>query len=1001
MRSVDDAGRLSCPLSLWERARVRVPHLCDTPIMPNQTEPTVNAELGKLLQGMMRTCLVRSEHTGLIADQPGAQIDNLITAVGRSPVAVEAEFMPNTGEADAMGRLGKSIVDQPRPVEAAIALRYPSEFKSVSDLESALLEAKFSYCVFYDELDKERNRMRFPASGWLNGSIDDLADLVQLVSVPQKAVNVAADSLQTGIARTAGILDEQERLRPAMVRAIADLLGLRNVPQTRRMACAIVANALIFHERIAGMHDGLRPLEQVCGPNVGDRKRATLAAWRRILEINYYPIFAVAKDIVEQMPASIAADILLILHGTAQTVDAAGLNNARDLTGQIFQRLIVDRKFLATFYTLPASASLLARVAVAKLHDIDWSDASTIGNLRIGDFACGTGALLSEVYGQIGIRHERAGGDPENLHKVMMEHVLYGIDVMPSAVHISAATLAGARPNLGYDSSKLYTAAYGRQQDGGVKIGSLELLKDSVVRTTAGVNSTIAATVNPNDDNGLPNGIKIQDDQFDLIIMNPPFTSNTKHFGADDGVSHAAFAAFNATEADQDDMAARLKEHATGTAYHGHAGLGSAFAEIVFRKLKPGGVLAMVLLFTAMNGASWNKFRRLIGEKFEDVTILSIAANGHDMSFSSDTGVAECLVIARKRHESDGATQLASFTSLKERPRGLAEAAVISSNLMRTGGSKSLADGPFGGDVIKVGEMEVGETIVAPIGDHASGWGAARLNDATVAQVAHGLSNGSLWLPGVPKEASIKLVPLAQVGTLGVHDSMLTMKTHKGPFRKGPPSPTATYPSLCNHDAEYESRLVCRPDSQMRVKKGNERRAVELWKTASRSHLNRDFTFGAQALAVAFTDDKSLGGRVWPNIKFEDSRFDFAFALWGNSTLGLLSYWWLSSRQQSSKASLTRLMIPQLPILDFRTLTEEQVKFAEETFNVLRELDLQPAYLADADPYRALLDYLLLREMLCFDQSVYEGVRLLAAKWCAEPSVHGGKARPPDARFVS
>ena len=62
--------------------------------MPHQTEPTVNAELGKLLQAMMQTCAVQSEHIGLIADQPSARIDNLVTAQGRSPVAVEAEFMP-------------------------------------------------------------------------------------------------------------------------------------------------------------------------------------------------------------------------------------------------------------------------------------------------------------------------------------------------------------------------------------------------------------------------------------------------------------------------------------------------------------------------------------------------------------------------------------------------------------------------------------------------------------------------------------------------------------------------------------------------------------------------------------------------------------------------------------------------------------------------------------------------------------------------------------------
>jgi hypothetical protein len=31
---------------------------------------------------------------------------------------------------------------------------------------------------------------------------------------------------------------------------------------------------------------------------------------------------------------------------------------------------------------------------------------------------------------------------------------------------------------------------------------------------------------------------------------------------------------------------------------------------------------------------------------------------------------------------------------------------------------------------------------------------------------------------------------------------------------------------------------------------------------------------------------------------------------------------------------------------------------------------------------------------------VYRGVRRLAQKWCAEPSVHGGKARPKTARLV-
>ena len=89
-----------------------------------------------------------------------------------------------------------------------------------------------------------------------------------------------------------------------------------------------------------------------------------------------------------------------------------------------------------------------------------------------------------------------------------------------------------------------------------------------------------------------------------------------------------------------------------------------------------------------------------------------------------------------------------------------------------------------------------------------------------------------------------------------------------------------------------------------------------------------------------------------------------------------------------------------LPVLDLRALSDEQIAAAEVIFNEFRELDLLPAYLADADPNRALLDRRVIRDLLGFDQEVYRGVRRLAQKWCAEPSVHRGKARPRNARLV-
>ena len=415
--------------------------------MPRQTEPNANNALGNLLNGMLPRSQVGSERTRTISGQLGLRPDILITAQGRSPVVIEAEYLPaRDAEKEAKVRLGLQLEHSSGVIEAAIALRYPKDVAEADDLIAALKASRLSYCVF-TEGRTEGTTERFPESGWLEGTVEDLADMVRLVSVPQRAVNQASKALEGGIEQAAKLLDEVNETRPGITQDIAKLLGMSNVPQTRRMACAIIANALVFHGRIAGMHKGVKSLAVVCGDGVPNPQEAVMKAWDHILTINYWAIFAIAKDILAQLPSGNAATILSTLRKTAQSVHATGVDNAHDLTGRVFQKLIADRKYLATFYTLPASAALLARLAVAKMEGVDWSSAKAIGKLRIGDFACGTGALLSAVYERIAARHEQAGGNAVALHKVMMEEVLYGCDVMPSAVHITGSTLSGVEPS--------------------------------------------------------------------------------------------------------------------------------------------------------------------------------------------------------------------------------------------------------------------------------------------------------------------------------------------------------------------------------------------------------------------------------------------------------------------------------------------------------------------------------------------------------------------------
>ena len=959
--------------------------------MTSMYESVANTDLARILQRMTGPATVAPEPQD--AFPGGKRPDLLITAPGRSPVAVEARQLPAANlEEDAAARFALNAVIGGRELEAVIALRYPAGMTAL-DADTPL-----EYVAFTRKPDGAVDR--FPESGWLDGKAADLADLIRLISVPQSAVDLAAGALQEGINDTAEILDELDKTRPGITRETAALLGMDNVPQTRRMACAIIANAMVFHERIAGMHPGISPLRAVCGPDVPDPQDKTLDAWAAILEINYWPIFAIGKDILERLPPDIALRLLRRLRITAGRVNGTGVNNAHDLTGRVFQRLISDRKYLATFYTLPASAALLARLAVAKLDGVDWGDADAIGKLRIGDFACGTGALLSAVYEQIAARHEQAGGNAAAIHPAMMEAVLYGCDVMPSAIHITGSTLSGIQPEVGFGQSRLYTMPYGRQDDGSVKIGSLELLQSSSAMTLFNTSDPALRTGSAGEETAAHVNVEVPDWGFDLVIMNPPFTRATNHEGSHSDVVNPAFAAFNASKSDMDEMGKRLNQLGKNTCYHGNAGIASAFAALAQRKLKPGGVLALVLPLSAAAGLSWKDFRGMLKKDYTDLTVLSIAAEGKDMSFSSDTGMAECLVIARKCKAGVQPGERAHFASLSQRPGGFASASAVAGSIADCAYARQIEDGPYGGTRLTVGDELAGEILSAPAGSDGESWGSVRLSDYSLAQTAYALADSKLWLPGNPAAIELKTVALRVIGALGLVHRDITGPPPRGPFTQIPSSPTATYPALWNHDAKQETRLICASDSQLEVRLGMETKAAVLWAKASRIHINAEYTFGAQPLAIAFTERESLGGRVWPNVIFDDTRVDYAFAVWGNSTLGLLSYWWHSSRQQSSKASMTIRQAETLPVLDFRALSDGQLAATEGIFDEFRELELLPAYLADADANRALLDRRVVCDLLGLGEEAYRGVRRLAAKWCAEPSVHGGKRRPVGARYV-
>jgi hypothetical protein len=272
------------------------------------------------------------------------------------------------------------------------------ELAAADDLEIAL----------YTGSD-QASASRFPSSGWILGSVPDLSILVQSASVPPDVIEAAASQLVEGVSEAAGILEGMVSAHPAAIHKISEALHQEDGQQTRGMAMTILANAFVFHETLAGGKDRLaevRSLEELRSDDGKLSKAEVLGEWRKILEINYWPIFDIARRILTVVPTVESMYLIERLAETAAKLLANHLMRSHDLTGAVFQRLIADRKFLAAFYTTPASAALLVGLALSPDKtpaNTSWASADDVKKLRIADFACGTGTLARAGWGKLRI----------------------------------------------------------------------------------------------------------------------------------------------------------------------------------------------------------------------------------------------------------------------------------------------------------------------------------------------------------------------------------------------------------------------------------------------------------------------------------------------------------------------------------------------------------------------------------------------------------------------
>jgi hypothetical protein len=436
-----------------------------------------------------------------------------------------------------------------------------------------------------------------------------------------------------------------------------------------------------------------------------------LSVWRFVLaNINYHAVFNLASRILVELPADVRLDDSL-RRASEKILDVARMQVAleHDLAGRIYHLLLGDiAKHLGTYYTSVSAAVLLVRLGLdpARWQHVDWSDVKQVAALRIGDFACGTGTLLAasvqavvdnflkKTVQRSGVK--RLPTHREFLLRALLEDGVWGLDVLPSAVHLTATTLALPVPDVMPKGMRLYSLDLG-VRNGKARLGSLDLLQDAPLTASLAMFPFSGTTKGKKITSASETRVSVPlPSEFDLITMNPPFTrtcGDNLLFGS------VRTGKRGRLQGELQKTIRKKKVRASIT-----AGLGSVFLATADRYLKSAGRLAFVLPKSVLSGVDWKPTRELLSQGYAVETIIA----SHDpkrWNFSENTDLSEVLLIAVKTTDAGHRKTLCvNLWSNEDVPMTAFEIV----EQLRRGRIPPLAEGALS---VRVGEHKVGEAF--------------------------------------------------------------------------------------------------------------------------------------------------------------------------------------------------------------------------------------------------------------------------------------------------
>lgn len=680
----------------------------------------------------------------------------------------------------------------------------------------------------------------------------------------------------------------------------------------------LLMDAMIFQEIVATKYSEVPTLaESSSNTNL---KKQLEETWAHIMEeIDYVPVLDIALRILKTIPASpISNNAIKSLVNVAYFISSSKVLLRHDLFGRVYHTLLLGDlvKYYATYYTSIPAARLLSRLLVADESSVKFENDIPLYNgnpMKIVDFACGSGTLLSAMYKDIDSRYRNESQNPslEQLHKYLIERGMWGFDVLRHAIHLAGTALSVHNP-YPVEDSNLYTLKLGD----GIYLGSPDFLRSR----------DFSQAVLSDKKSGKPTKFSLKNEgetrlsipDFDICIMNPPFSRSVG--------GNLLFGSLPKSERRvlQERLSALLKEKSLEGI--GQAGLAAVIVAVGDLYLKEGGKMGLVLPRAVLSGVSWQKVRDFLLEKYDVEYLITSYEGAKEWNFSENTHLSEILLEVRKR-TSKGKNSWTFFVNLWKKPKNEIESVHLATLLSGISGNGKMYDiensnaSPY---VLKLAGRKVGEVYSAKLKDNFGIFNF--FSQMELNRVAVLMRNGVIYLPeqGVNTN-KIKMTELKElVVDIGPDRSQIHHVFKEASLYEN------HYKAIWGYEPTNLLAISQEPNKSLEIKKST-KSARDLWTKAGNLLIVERIRLNTYPVMAIYLDKPVLSNVFWPIVTSEETAK--ILAVWLNSTLGFVSALSSAEVTEGPWVAFKKEELWKLPVLDVNFLTQPQKKSFLKLYN--------------------------------------------------------------------